>query len=200
VASGDPQFCGLISRFPDGSIFQIQLPTSNFGTLKTSGIDAGLKYTLRDTPVGDFRFSIDATYIDKYDSVVFPGTAPIHVAGTYDRQYGNYSRVRGVAGIGWALEPFNALVSARYVDSLKLRDPDGAPGTQPALQVPSKTYLDLSLGVTLGENLKAQLSVDNVTDEAPPLLYQNNVLNSNTDVSTYDLIGTFYRASLSYKF
>jgi outer membrane receptor protein involved in Fe transport len=200
VASGDPQFCGLINRFPDGSIFQIRLPTSNFGKLDTSGIDAGIRYTLRDTAIGDFRFSIDATYIDKYDSVVFPGTPALKVAGTYDRQYGNYAQWRGIASIGWALEPFNALLSARYIDGLVLHDPDGYPGIQPDLNVPSKTYLDLSVGVTLWENLKAQFSVDNLTDEEPPILYQNNVLNSNTDVSTYDLVGTFYRVSLSYKF
>lgn len=47
---------------------------------------------------------------------------------------------------------------------------------------------------------RIQLSVDNLTDEEAPMMYQNNVLNSNTDVSTYDLIGTFYRVSLSHKF
>ena len=47
------------------------------------------------------------------------------------------------------------------------------------------------------ENTKVQFTVDNLTNEEPPLLYQNNVLNSNTDVSTYDLVGTYYRVSLS---
>jgi hypothetical protein len=42
--------------------------------------------------------------------------------------------------------------------------------------------------------------VDNLTDETAPMMYQNNVLNSNTDVSTYDLIGTYFRVSLSHKF
>ncbi len=200
VDNGDPQFCGLISRFSDGTIFQIRQPTSNFGKLDTSGIDMGMKYLWRDTAVGDFRFAIDATYIDAYDSVVFPGTAPIEVAGTYNRQYGNYASWRGVASVGWAYEPVTALLSARYIDGLELLDPDGAPGIQPALEVESKTYLDLSVGYTFMKNTKVQLSVDNLTNETPPLLYQNNVLNSNTDVSTYDLVGTYYRVSLSHKF
>jgi outer membrane receptor protein involved in Fe transport len=200
AATGDPQFCDLISRFPNGAIFQIRLPTYNFGKLDTSGIDAGVRYLWRDTPAGDFRFSIDATYIDKYDSVVLPGTAPIEVAGTFDRQYGNYAEWRGTAAIGWALEPFNALISARYIDGIELLDPDGAPGIQPALDIDSMTYLDASVGITVMENTRIQLSVDNITDEEPPLMYQNNVLNSNTDVSTYDLIGTYYRVSLSHQF
>ena len=124
----------------------------------------------------------------------------LEVAGTYDRQYGNYAKWRGTASVGWAMEPFSALVSARYIHSLELLDPDGAPGIQPALDVPSATYVDLAFGYTWRDNTRIQLTVDNVTDEEPPILYQNNVLNSNTDVSTYDLIGTYYRVSLSHKF
>lgn len=200
VQTGSPEFCGLISRFSDGGIFQIRQPTANFGKLDTNGIDVGLSYTMRGTAAGNFRFGVDATYIDKYDSVVVQGTEPLKVAGTYDRQYGNYAKWRGTASVGWALEPFSALVSARYIHSLTLLDPDGAPGIQAPLDVPSATYVDLSFGYTWQESTRIQLSVDNVTDEEPPILYQNNVLNSNTDVSTYDLIGTYYRVSLSHKF
>jgi iron complex outermembrane receptor protein len=200
LETGLDQWCGLISRFPNGEIFQIRQPTANFGKLDTSGVDVGVKYVLRGTFAGDFRFSVDATYIDKYDSVVFPGTAPLKVAGTYDRQYGNYAKWRGIASVGWAFDPFTALVSARYIDGLDLIDPDGAPGIQPPLKVPSKTYLDASVGFRFWENLQARVSVDNLTNEKPPIMYQNNVLNSNTDVSTYDLVGTYYRLSLSYKF
>jgi iron complex outermembrane receptor protein len=200
VATADLTFCDLISRKSDGSIFQIQQPTANFGSLDTSGIDVGMRYLWRDTPAGDFRFSVDATYVDKYDSVVVPGTPVIEVAGTFNRQYGNYAEWRGIAAVGWALEPFNAMVSARYIDGLDLTDPNGAPGVQPSLAIDSKTYVDLSVGMLLMEKVRLQLTVDNITNTKPPMMYQNNVLNSNTDVSTYDLIGTFYRMSLNYKF
>jgi outer membrane receptor protein involved in Fe transport len=200
VATGDAELCGLISRFDDGQIFQIRQPARNFGSVDTSGIDIGVKYVMRDTSVGDFRFAVDATYIDKYDVVVLPGTDTIEVGGTFDRQFGNYAEWRGVASVGWALEPFTALVSARYIHSLDLTDPDGQPFVQPSLPIDSVTYLDLSVGYEFWEGFMARFSADNVTNEEPPLLYQNNVLNSNTDVSTYDVIGTYYRLSLSYKF
>ena len=102
--------------------------------------------------------------------------------------------------MGWAFEPFTALLSARYIDGIDLLDPDGAPGIQPTASYDSVTYLDLSIGFKLMEDLNIQFSADNVTDEQPPLLYQNNVTNSNTDVSTYDLVGPYYRVALSYKF
>ena len=200
VETGNDDFCGLITRFSDGSIFQIRTPTTNFGKLDTSGIDFGVRYVWSGTSVGDFRFSVDATYTDKFDSVVFPGTATIEAAGTYNRQYGNYAEWRGIAAVGWSFDAFNALLSARYIDSIILEDPDGAPGIQPSLDIDSMTYLDLAFGYKFNDSLRFQVSVDNLTDEEPPMMFQNNVTNSNTDVSTYDLIGTFYRASLSYKF
>jgi outer membrane receptor protein involved in Fe transport len=200
VATGSDDFCSLISRFNDGSVFQLRQPTTNFGKLDTSGVDVGMRYLWRNTPVGDFRFSVDATYTDKFDSVVVPGTPTIEAAGTYNRQYGNYAKWRGIAAVGWNYDAFNGLLSARYIDGITLDDPDGAPGIQPSIDLDSVTYLDLAFGYKFNDSLRFQVSVDNLTDEEPPLLYQNNVLNSNTDVSTYDLIGTYYRASLSYKF
>ncbi len=49
VATGSDDFCSLITRFDDGSVFQLRQPTTNFGKLDTSGIDLGVKYLWRDT-------------------------------------------------------------------------------------------------------------------------------------------------------
>ena len=65
---------------------------------------------------------------------------------------------------------------------------------QPNLARPSYTYVDLVLGYTLPTNTSFKIGVDNLTDKAPPILYQNNVINANTDVSTYDTIGRAYWA------
>ncbi len=200
VSTGDPVFCGLIDRAQDGQVRVIQQPTLNFGKLETSGYDIGLRYALKDTPAGSFQFGVDTTYIDKYDSTPCAVCDTVEVAGTFDRQYGNYADWRGLASVGWNLEPFSALVSARYVGDLVLHDPDGAPGIQPDLKISAETYLDLTLGYTFKKNLKINVGVDNLTNEEPPILYQNNVLNSNTDVSTYDIIGSVYRANIKYTF
>jgi iron complex outermembrane receptor protein len=172
----------------------------NFGTLETSGYDVGFRYVISDTPAGTWQFGIDGTYIDKFDSTPCDVCGTTEVAGTFDRQYGNYAEWRGLASIGWSFEPFSALLSARYIGDLVLHDPDAQPGVQPDLQIPSSTYLDLTFGYSFKENLQINVGMDNITDEKPPLLYQNNVINSNTDVSTYDVIGPFYRASLKYEF
>jgi outer membrane receptor protein involved in Fe transport len=197
---GTPSFCSLINRNPDGTIFFIDQPTLNFGKLETSGYDLGFKYLLSDTVAGTFEFGIDATYIDKYDSTPCDVCATTEVAGTFDRQFGNYADVRALATLGWSFDAFSALVSGRYIDGVVIHDADGLPGIQGDLSIPSVTYVDLGFGYTWKEKLTMRIGADNVTDKQPPLLYQNNVINANTDVSTYDTVGRFYRASFTYKF
>jgi iron complex outermembrane receptor protein len=200
VKTGDPTFCGFIQRGLDGQVIVIQQPSLNFGKLETSGVDMGIKYALRDTGIGSFQFTLDATYIDKYDSTPCPVCDVEHVAGTFSRQYGNYAKWRGLGSIGWGYDPFTALLSVRYIDSLVLKGGNPGVSINPDLSIPSKTYLDLSLGYTFWEKLTVTAGVDNLTNEQPPLLYQNNVTNANTDVSTYDTIGTYWRVGFKYKF
>jgi iron complex outermembrane recepter protein len=199
--TGSAQFCGYLNRFPDGTILQILQPTINLGSLETSGVDLGLMYRMAETGAGNFRFGIDATYTDKYDSEVIAGGPVTKVAGFYDRQYGNIAKWRLMGQLGWDLKDFSALLIARYIDSVSLTDPDGAPGTQPNLNVPSVTYLDLTAGYRLPwTGTRLQVGVNNLTDKQPPILYQNNVLNANTDVATYDTVGRYFFATLSHKF
>jgi outer membrane receptor protein involved in Fe transport len=49
-------------------------------------------------------------------------------------------------------------------------------------------------------NTLVQFGVDNLTDKQPPIFYQQNVINANTDVSTYDTVGRFYFARVTVKF
>jgi outer membrane receptor protein involved in Fe transport len=204
VETGQSQFCDLVIRFPDGPnaglIQQFFLPTTNLGSLQTDGVDIGLRYALPDTAIGGFRFTLDLTRIDSFESTPAPGAAPIEVVGTYDRQFGNYAQWRGLAGLGWSLASFDALLTARYIDDLELLSPDNANSTAPPLQVPSYTYYDLTAGYTWREKTRLQLGISNIADKDPPILYQNNVINANTDVSTYDTVGRRYWLSFTQKF
>lgn len=205
VATGAPQFCGLMFRYtsgPNAGQFQVfQQPTVNLGELKTDGIDFGVKYALRSTPIGNFNISLDMTKINSYESVASPGAAPQEIAGTFDRQFGNYAKWRGLLGIGWSLADFDGLLSLRYTHSLKLPNADGAnPDPNPTLNIPSVTYVDLTLGYTLPTDTRFQVGVTNLTDKDPPIFYQNNVLNANTDVSTYDTLGRRWFVGVTQKF
>ena len=131
VDSGDPEFCSLVTRYQSGpnagDILVFQAPTLNLGELDTDGYDLGVKYQLRDTGLGSFQFSVDATHITSYKSTPGPGAAPEEIAGTYNRQFGNYAKWRAVAQIGWTYQDFEALFAARFIDKAVLKDPATVP-------------------------------------------------------------------------
>lgn len=204
VQTGNPEFCGLMFRYdsgPNAGEFKVfRLPNVNLGSLETDGIDVGVRYQLRETRLGSWNFQLEATHINSFSAVATPGAPAVEVAGTFDPQYGNYAKWRGVFGIGWSMAGFDGLLTTRYFDSLVIKDADGAIPNQ-RLDIPSVTYLDLTLGYTYDRtNTRIQLGVQNLTDEEPPLFYQNNVTNANTDVSTYDLLGRQWYLGVTQRF
>jgi iron complex outermembrane receptor protein len=205
VDTGNPTFCGLVNRYPagtavEGEIQVFEEPIVNLGKLETDGVDIGMKYSLRDTGAGTFNISFDVTRILSYESTPAPGAEPIEIAGTFDRQFGNYAKWRGLLGVGWALGGFDGLLTLRYISKLQVNDPDGLIENAPPLEIGSMTYVDATVGYTLPTNTKIHVGGINLGDKQPPLLFQNNVINANTDVSTYDLLGRRWFVGVSQKF
>jgi ABC-type transport system substrate-binding protein len=69
--------------------------------------------------------------------------------------------------------------------------------------VPYGSYVihSLQVGFALPSvNSRFEVGVDNLTDKQPPMMFQNNVLNANTDVQTFDTIGRYYWARYTVKF
>ncbi|MFO1468803.1 MAG: TonB-dependent receptor [Steroidobacteraceae bacterium] len=204
VKTGNPTFCNLVTRYgagtaTPGAVLVFQNPTYNLGELSTDGIDLGLKYALKNTRIGSFQFSLDLTRINKYDNLPAPGAAVQHIVGTYDRQFGNYAKWRGMGVVSWSLGGFDGMLQLRYIDKIVLHNPSVA-GTEPDLQIPSMTYVDATLGYLFPTKTKLQIGVRNLTDKQPPILYQNNVTNANTDVQTYDTIGRRWWVGFNQKF
>ncbi len=205
VANAAPEFCNLMVRFTDGpnaGQFQVfREPILNLGELKTDGVDFGVKYALRDTVAGSWNLSLDLTRINSYENTPGPGADPVEIAGTFDRQFGNYAKYRGLFGVGWKYFGLDALLTARYIHKLEIRDPDGLhPRCAGPVQIPSVTYFDLTVGYELPTKTRIQAGFLNLGDKQPPIFYQNNVLNANTDVSTYDTLGRQYFIGLTQKF
>lgn len=205
VQTGNPEFCSLQFRYPSTSnnagLHQVFVePIVNLGKLKTDGIDFGVKYALRDTPVGSFNISLDATKINSYENTPSPGATPVEIAGTFDRQFGNYAEWRGLLGVGWAMGGFDGLLSMRYIHSLDIVGPDGGLTDEAPLRIGSMTYFDATVGYTFPTDTKIQIGGINLGDKQPPIMFQNNVTNANTDVSTYDLLGRRWYVGLTQKF
>jgi outer membrane receptor for ferrienterochelin and colicin len=216
--NGVTDLCSLILRNASGSsrgqIRYIFEPAVNFGNLATSGADFSIKYRLPETSFGNFRLGLAATYINEYD--VENGGQTQGVAGHFDRTFGALQRWRGLGNVDWNLGAFNASWQIKYIGKTTIgyansslgpsanADP-GAPGEDLYLGQPyhygAYVYHNISFGYNIEPiNTMIQFGVDNLFDKQPPIFYQQNVANANTDVATYDPIGRFFFAKATVKF
>ncbi len=107
--------------------------------------------------------------------------------------------------MSWAGFGAEALISAQYIHHLNVTDPsvigvDGYRRPYPPLYIGSVMYWNASVGYNFATKTKVLLSIQNVFDKLPPIFYQNNVTNANTDVSTYDTLGRRWLLSFTQKF
>jgi iron complex outermembrane recepter protein len=220
-------FCALFSRGAGGEILRLFDANANVGELDTKGIDFGLRYKFT-TSFGDFRTNLEGTYLNKYDLTTLVGNQPIvrQNAGSFlspaNGGDGNYSKWRALGTIGWNLGNWDAQWTMRYVHGFKVGSADPLQGTRTcadfagygtnAAGVPqvtarceftrgANTYHNLQVGYKAEPlNTTFRLGVDNVFDKQPPILYQNNTLNGNTDERTFDTVGRYFWLSATVNF
>jgi iron complex outermembrane recepter protein len=201
-ANPNSQFCPFINRRPNGNVDFIREPTVNLGRLDTSGFDLGVNYRLPEFDVfghniGRFSLGLNGTYIKEFDNQVLDQRTS--VAGTFSRQFGNFPRVRALGSLDWSMGAFEASWRVRYVGNTVVPNADGGNGNE--LPIGAVTYHNFNFGYTAEPiNTQFQIGVDNAFDKQPPLYYQNNVVNANTDVRTYNTVGRYYWARATVKF
>jgi len=211
--------CTLITRIPNGEsqgqIGTIYETNFNIGHLSTKGVDLAGHYRWSGTPFGNFNFGLQTTYIAQYD--VNDGLFTQGIAGHFDKSFGNFARWRALANVDWNWGPWNATWQARYIghvtigyansnlgpsaDQCGCYPENGSPNAIPIYHYGSFTYHNISGGYTIEPlNTSVQVGVDNAGDKKPPIFFQQNVINANTDVNTYDTAGRFYWAKVTVKF
>ena len=205
------RFCDTFIRDESGDVAQMTNVIGNFGNLKTSGADIGLRYLFPETEWGTLRWNLDTTYLAEYEVQLlagdptsevgaFPGIpGSVGLAGTFvdnaSSGFGNMARWRALNDISWSSGAFSASVTTRYVHHV-FEAPDvadvEAPGFVAKRRVPSYTQTDLQVGYRFADlnDSTIQIGVRNVTDRQPPLIYSG--FNASTDMRTYDAIGRFY--------
>ncbi len=222
TAANPSPFCSLISRRDNGEINLLFDKRANKGTVETAGVDLGLRYKM-DTDIGKFRFNVDATYTDKYDvAVIFQNQVlqSQENAGTFlssaNGGEGNYSKWRALANLSWSKDMFDISWNMRYIDGFTVGHEevgsfcankfgnggfDNAADRGYACQLTfgSYTYHNFQAGIKF-DKFKLRVGIDNAFDKQPPLIYQNNSLNGNTDERTFDTVGRSYWSSLTVDF
>ena len=216
-------FCDRFSRGTDGEILRLFNPTDNVGTTDTNGVDVGLRYNFDTEAAGNFRINIDSSYVDKYDTAVFVNGVQTGVtnqnAGTFLSASkggdGNYSRIRSLGNLVWTYGDFDVTWTSRYVHRFvvgsdnplsgggcaDLAGPSATGAYSCRISRGAQTYHNVAVGYNAEViNTQFRFGIDNAFDKQPPIIFQNNSLNGNTDERTFDTVGRAFWISASTKF
>lgn len=191
----DNFYCSFFTRNTfNGEITDAAEVENNIGAIRTSGVDVQVDWTM-DVGPGRFGVNVAAAYIDEYAVQDLPGEAFTQyegtIAGTIASAFPEYKFTTTLRyGIGDA----DFSLRWRYIDGMQ---DEG----EPQFHVGSENYLDATAAYNFSsgmlEGLSVRLGLTNLTDVDPPL-YPSYV-QSNTDPSTYDVLGRRYFLALSYR-
>jgi len=198
-------FCGNFQRNADGDLSGgdsfLDARDGNFGTLVTSGIDAGIRLNLPKYSFGKIGYNLEGTYLTKFNNTQVAGLAATEIrqAGEFVESSaggdGNFARVRLQSQLTHKIGDLSTSLVSRYISSVNERPVDLATGEEVVRKLEGTIYHDVSVSYEL-KPIKTQFTVgiDNVTDELPPIAYSG--FAKNYDARTYDAVGRFFYAGV----
>ena len=169
----------------------IDQPTDNLGEIKTRGLDIGFGWRSGATAYGNWAFSFDGTYVDKYDYQRERGGVFVANAGRY-ADSSPILRWRHVASVNWSAGGWGATLTNRFNSGYTDQDPSN--------EVRQYSVYDMMLTYTGIRNLTIQGGIKNVLDTNPPFSNQGTTFQINYDPRLTDPIGRAYVLRASYKF
>jgi len=176
--------------------------TANLGDIKSSGFDVAFNYRSQPTTYGGFTFSLNGTYLTKWEQQLVKD-------GDYYDALGNYSvelnfpvpRWQHVIQVGWQYGAWSANLFNRFkkgywdynLDTLD----DEVYGQN---NVGNWSVYDLSLSWTGVKGLTITGGVLNLMDKDPPFSNQNATFQSGYDPRIADPVGRAWYLQASYEF
>ena len=210
----DPILCSKITRDSSTNmISDIDDVNTNLGSLKTQGIDIGVRYAY-PTEFGRLGLVADANYLLALDQIV--GTVKIKGKNTYDLGVNPALKIN--AGVSYDKDGFVVGVDTRYVGAIHecaaadgtaagggcyANYRDAAGELYPTHSIPAYMVYNMTAAYTFDwDNAwgKTTISggVQNLADTNPPLIY--NSFLSYADPSAYDFLGRYFYVRLAQKF
>ncbi len=173
-ATLDNIFCSLLSRDQTtGAANFVELQSVNVAEIQTAGYEFSSIYQLTDTNVGDFTFSMNATYLDKLDIQKSPlpiltddkglfntdsgGSSPEWVVNfDLNWRYGNWDANYGLNYSSETLRP--PLINAQRDDAANIIDDPF---------VDSFINHEIQVGYLFNDSIRVYAGINNLSDEAP---------------------------------
>ncbi|WP_188873307.1 TonB-dependent receptor [Iodidimonas muriae] len=195
-------FCESIVRRSDGNFDSISSQLINVASLKAAGIDIEASYFLDlgmvtgDAVPGGLDLNLVATYLDKLDFFAQEGQAEP------DREAGELGDPDWTVNLRATYELGDLTVSLyeRFISSQRF-DLAENPDFRDPNSTGSEWYTDLQIRYRLLEQTEIYVGVDNLFDNAPPILARVPETRSfGNDAVVYDQIGRFFYAGVTVQF
>jgi outer membrane receptor protein involved in Fe transport len=186
--AGSP-FCDVVQRRSDGTIEFVSLTSANVAEQTLKGFDILGSYDM-DFMGGDMRINYVGTYTTESKFTPYPGADPTDCAGSFGLAicFEPLPEYKHRATANWSNDDWTAMLSWRYVGETT----DDDPGTEYSVEkIDGTSYFDAAGTYRFSDNYSITLGIDNLLDESPPILGDNQE-QANTWPATYDVFGRTY--------
>jgi outer membrane receptor protein involved in Fe transport len=184
---GSP-FCNAVNRRSDGTIDFVQATSQNIAEITLKGFDLQGSYS-RDLFGGDMQVNYVGTYTTESTFVPFAGGDPIECEGQFGLDCGEpLPEYKHRMTFNWSKDKITTQLLWRYVGEVKDDDVDT---TYFIETIDGTHYFDGVVSYSVNDNYRVSLGVDNLFDEKPPIIGDNQE-QANTYPATYDVFGRTY--------
>jgi len=193
--AGSP-FCNAVNRRSDGTIDFVAVTNQNVAEVTLKGFDLQGSYS-RDLFGGDLQVNYVGTYTTESTTLPFAGGEPIECEGQFGLDCGEpLPEYKHRMTFNWSKDKLTTQLLWRYVGEVKDDDVDT---TYFIETIDGTHYFDGVVSYSLTDNYRVSFGVDNLFDEKPPILGDNQE-QANTYPATYDVFGRTYflRASANF--
>jgi outer membrane receptor protein involved in Fe transport len=193
------ELCRLITRIAGGGnagqISSILALDENLGTIKENGLDFALSADPLATQFGALKIDWQTNWLLNYRVHTDGQAGFVQYAGTFPglNQGGGYARVRSRATVDFERGPWSFGWTGRFISGARVLG-DSPPDL--FTKAADIFYQDIDLTGHFGR-LAAIAGIDNLTDKHPPTLVDGV---TNTDTSTYDVLGRVFWGRVTYDF
>jgi len=200
------------------NISSVDYKLINAGVASSRGYDAQLQYTaelpgwMAIGSYADLTISVVWTHLLENNVALHPTLDPIGCKGYFGGlcsflrgHEATFPENRTMTMLQYGSGNFSANLSWRWIDGSRngiylYNEARGEPPPTLAIEdVGSKSYLDLSLGYRINDNISLRLNVANLSDTDPAFM-ADATNGNNTDAGMYDVFGRSYRLSIAMEF
>ncbi|CAN5428402.1 TonB-dependent receptor [soil metagenome] len=198
-------YCQQFTRLGSGQITGVAQTQVNLASVKTSGLDAQVDwgFDLADLGLpetaGALAFNLVVAKLDSFERQARPNAAFVDFAGTIgaDLSGGALPEWKSVLSATWVVGPVRTTLRWRHIAAMT--DARSVPTFSPtAVNTPVYDVYDLSGSWKIDDRVTLRAGINNLEDKHPP--YFTSYPNSNTDPSSFDILGRRVFVGINAKF